>query len=247
MKRPQPLWRTCSGVQKNVFPSNRFSCVLCPLSLVLLDTTGNSLTVFFAPYIRCIFTLKRSPCLRLLKAEQSQVSQPLFVGWMLWFLNHHQGASANLQHYVDNLPGTVEPSTGHSTPVLVSPVPNRGEGLKECILCPSGSTPPSAAHEAPGHLCYSDILLVHFNLSIRTSCSAKLLSSWFFPSLYWCTGLFLPICRALFCPLSFMRFPSDSFSAEVPVNGGVTGCSSHKAERAADRGQAGSTALAGDN
>lgn len=59
-----------------------------------------------------------------------------------------------------------------------------------------------------------------FNLmSTKTpiSFSAKLLSSWFSPSMYWCLGLFFHRCRTLqFSLLNFMRFLSTSL--EFPPN-----------------------------
>ncbi|KAK4810782.1 hypothetical protein QYF61_008754, partial [Mycteria americana] len=56
-----------------------------------------------------------------------------------------------------------------------------------------------------------------FNLvSTRTprSFSARLLSSWVAPSIYWCLGLFLPKCRTWHFPwLNCMRFLSAHFSS----------------------------------
>jgi len=91
---------------------------------------------------------------------------------------------------------------------------SRVEG-KDHLPQPAGNTFSSAAQDTICLLCCKGTLLAHIQLGLHygpfpPSCFP---AGWS-PSMYWCTGLFLPICMTLCFPLlNFMRFPLAHFSS----------------------------------
>ena len=76
--------------------------------------------------------------------------------------------------------------------------------------------------------------MVSLSSSTPRSLSAKLLSFWLAPSMYWCMGLFLPRSMTLHFPLlNFMRFLFSPFlqPVEVPVDARTSiWCISHSSQ-----------------